>query len=102
MCIVDRRLEFLATLSDSPDTVEAEEAAVGSLEVAGPSGELQDRPEQQEYQYLGVKTGWKFGWKFCDFLKGVGFIFTWAGGGILCFFLPVLPWQAVVSWILWH
>jgi len=57
MCIVDRRLEFLATLSDSPDTVEAEEAAVGSLEVAGPSGELQDRPEQQEQLIRCVVEG---------------------------------------------
>ena len=57
MCIVDRRLEFLATLSDSPDTVEAEEAAVGSMEVAGPSGELQDRPEQQEQLIRCVVEG---------------------------------------------
>ena len=98
MCIVDRRLEFLATLLDSLDTVEAEEAAVGSMEVAGPSGELQDRPEQQEQLIRcvvegvmakgdkGISVSWSknrmevWDGSFVT-LKDVGFIFIWAGEG---------------------
>ena len=92
LSIVDRRLEFLATLSDSVDTVEAEEAAVGSLEVGRPSGELQDRPEQQEQLIRcvvegvmakgdkGISVSWRFGWKPCDFER-CWFHFDLAGRG---------------------
>ena len=114
MCIVDRRLEFLATLSDSPDTVEAEEAAVGSLEVAGPSGELQDRPEQQEQLIRcvvegvmskgdkGISVSWRFNrmevlWLF----ERCWFHFYLGRGRDPVFLSPsYTPWQTVVSWIL--
>ena len=104
LCIIDRRLEFLATLSDTVDT---EEAAVDSMEVGRPSGELQDRPEQQEQLIRCVvegvmakgDKGISVSWREMDgntisfvTLKGVPFFFFGGGGGGVRFF----PWQTVV------